>query len=154
MSDEQHGQHALDDTDYSRDFTWLGQPRTPMPIKLPLIYIAGPFRGPTPYAVRKNIEAARDIGLTVAYHGGYPIIPHTMTGDFDKQLTDEFWLEGTMEMLRRCDAILLGHRWNLSTGARAERDEAERLKLPIFYSNNLEWERQLADWVLAWKANR
>lgn len=120
---------------------------------LPLIYIAGPFRGATPYEVRKNVEAARDIGLTVARLGGYPVIPHTMTADFDKQLTDQFWLDGTMEMLRRCDAILLGHRWSSSSGARAEREEAELRGIPVFYSNNLEWERQLGDWVLAWQAN-
>lgn len=99
---------------------------------LPLIYIAGPFRGPTPLAVRRNVEAARDLGLRVAEAGGYPVIPHTMTSEFDKLLTDEFWLEGTMEMLRRCDAICLTANWQQSTGARAEEQTARRLGLPRF----------------------
>ena len=120
---------------------------------LPLIYIAAPFRGSTPYDVRRHVEAARDIGLTVAILGGYPIIPHTMTADFDKQLTDQFWLDGTMELLRRCDAILMGPRWMYSTGATAEREEAKRLGLPIFYSNDSIWERTLRDWVTAWQEN-
>lgn len=120
---------------------------------LPLVYIAGPFRGPTPYAVRKNVEAARDLGLRVAQLGGYPIIPHTMTCDFDKQLTDEFWLDGTMEMLRRCDAIMLGERWMHSTGARAERDEAFARQLPVFYQADDNWWDPFARWVTAWQDN-
>ncbi len=91
---------------------------------IPLIYIAGPFRGPTPLDVRRNVENARDFGMLVAEQGGYPMIPHTMTADFDKQLDDQFWLDGTMEMLRRCDGIAcLGH-WQTSRGARAEMEWA------------------------------
>lgn len=86
----------------------------------PLIYIAGPFRGPTPLAVRHNVERARDFGLVVAAHGGYPVIPHTMTAEFDKQLTDDFWLVGTMELLKRCDGLAALSTWNQSAGAMAE----------------------------------
>lgn len=91
---------------------------------LPLIYIAGKFRGPTPYAVRLNVERARDVGLKVAEAGGYPVIPHTMTCDFDKLLTDEFWRAGTLEMMRRCDAVFMLQDWPKSAGATAERAEA------------------------------
>ncbi len=87
---------------------------------LPLIYIAGPFRGSTPLDVRRNVEAARDLGLLVAQAGGYPIIPHTMTAEFDQQLHDQFWLDGTLAMLMRCDAIVLLANWERSTGARME----------------------------------
>ena len=119
-------------------------------VKLPLIYIAGPFRGPTPYDVRRNVERARDAGLWVARQGGYPVIPHTMTSDFDKQLTDEFWLDGTMELLRRCDAICMMENWAKSVGAQAERREAVRLELPVLYVDDNMVER----WVKAWQANR
>lgn len=119
---------------------------------LPLIYIAAPFRGPTPWHVRKNVEHARDLGLAVAQAGAYPVIPHTMTADFDKQLTDEFWLDGTMELLRRCDAIFLSSRWKLSRGAIAERAEAIDRDLPVF-EEILPW-TLLTAWVVAWVANR
>lgn len=122
-------------------------------MSLPLIYIAGPFRGATPYLVRRNVEAARDAGLYVARNGGYPVIPHTMTADFDKLLTDQFWLDGTMEMLRRCDAIFLMSTWEQSSGARAERDEAIRLQKPQFYAD-AEDLLILQRWIQAWKANR
>lgn len=121
-------------------------------MKLPLIYIAGPFRGPTPYDVRRNVERARDAGWHVAsLCGGYPVIPHTMTCDFDKLLTDEFWLAGTMEMLRRCDAVFMVTGWPGSRGATAERAEAQRLSLPVFDVGDYEL---CARWVEAWKANR
>lgn len=103
------------------------------PSAIPLIYIAGPFRGPTPLDVRRNVEAARDLGLRVAQCGGYPMIPHTMTAEFDKQLTDEFWLDGTMEMLKRCDAICLHYRWRQSTGACTEAAWAYDHDLPVFF---------------------
>lgn len=117
---------------------------------LPLIYIAGRFRGATPYDVRKNVEAARDVGLAVAHAGGYPIIPHTMTADFDKLLTDQFWLDGTMELLCRCDAIIMVPGWPTSVGATAELTEAKALNLPVFYSGEYD---QLECWVQIWQAN-
>ena len=40
--------------------------------------------------------------------------------------------EGVAAMLRRCDGLALLPRWHESRGARAERAEANRLKMPIF----------------------
>jgi len=97
---------------------------------LPLIYVAGPFRGPTPLDVRRNVEAARDLGLYVAQAGGYPIIPHTMTAEFDKQLEDQFWLDGTLALLMRCDGLVLRENWSTSSGARTEQAWAQRQQLP------------------------
>ena len=124
--------------------------------RLPLIYIVGPFRGPTPLDVRLNVEHARTYGLIVAKAGGYPIIPHTMTADFDKQLDDQFWLDGTMEMLSRCDAIALIPHWRLSTGARAEKDAAEVFGLPEwdFTALGQNNDEGLADWIAAIKPGR
>jgi len=64
-------------------------------------------------------QAARDAGLYVARLGAFPIIPHTMTADFDKQLTDEFWIRGHLQLLARCDAIYLIADWRRSAGAKA-----------------------------------
>ena len=102
-------------------------------MSVPLIYIAGPFRGPTPLDVRRNVERARDVGLRVAAVGGYPVIPHTMTAEFDRQLTDQFWLDGTMELLRRCDGIVMVRGWEMSSGARAERAWALDQRMPLHH---------------------
>jgi hypothetical protein len=115
-----------------------------------LLYIAGPFRGPTPLDVRRNVERARDLGLEVAKCGAYPVIPHTMTSEFDKQLTDEFWLEGTLRLMLRCHGIILTPDWEHSTGAREERRVAQAYAgdyLRIFYANDPTWRLQVAEWA-------
>src|SRR5574337_1733709 len=104
----------------------------------PIIYIAGKFRGTTPWDVECNIREAEFWGLFVAQHGGIPLIPHTMFRHFDGSLPDEFWLSATMDLLRRCDALYLIPNWTESRGAIAERAEAERLNLPIREANKVD----------------
>lgn len=106
------------------------RPLEVQPIRL--AYIAGPFRASTPLGVRRNVEAARDLGLHVAEAGLYPIIPHMLTQEFDKLLTDQFWLDGTMALLDRCDVIVLTEHWARSKGASAERLRALELGMPAF----------------------
>lgn len=98
----------------------------------PLIYIAGPFRAASPLGVRRNVERVRDLGLLVAESGGYPIMPHTMTAEFDRLLDDQFWLDGTLELLTRCDALVLLPTWKSSSGARAEQAWAAEVGMPTF----------------------
>ncbi len=112
-----------------------------------LVFIAGPFRGTTPLDVRRNIERARDLGLEVAQIGAMPVIPHTMTGEFDKQLVDRFWLEGTQEVLKRCDGVIMGRGWQRSSGSRAEHKLAQKLNLPIFYAESKGWQAALEGWL-------
>lgn len=61
--------------------------------KMKAVYIAGPFRAPTPWEVETNIRTAETNGLYVAKLGAIPRIPHTMYRFFDGSLPDEFWLE-------------------------------------------------------------
>lgn len=68
------------------------------------------------------------------HKGWFPVIPHSNTGHLDKKAKrpDEFWLEGTMEMMRRCDAVLLCPGWTTSSGTKAEIREAQALGIPIY----------------------
>lgn len=100
---------------------------------LKLVYVAGPFRGKTPWDVAQNVRAAEEVGLGIARIGAYPVIPHAMTQHFDKQLSDEFWLNGTMELLRRCDALITTPNWRSSVGATAEVQEMHKLQRPVFH---------------------
>jgi hypothetical protein len=61
-----------------------------------------------------------------------PLIPHANTANFHGTLTDAFWYEGTIELLRRCDALILVSGWEDSKGATAEVAEAKKLNMPIF----------------------
>lgn len=100
------------------------------------VYVAGPFRGATPWEVECNVREAEVLALAVAKCGAVPVCPHTMTRFFDKILPDQFWLEATMELLRMCNAIVFTKRWEESNGARAEEAEARRLGLPRFFEDN------------------
>jgi len=97
-----------------------------------VVYIAGPFRGRDENEVHSNILEARAVGFRVARHGGVPLIPHTMYEGFDGKLTDEFWLDATMRLLGRCDAVVLCNCWWYSNGALAEIEAARALGLPVF----------------------
>lgn len=107
-----------------------------------VVYVAGPFRGPSAWAVEQNIRRAEELGFEVALRGAMPSIPHTNTRFFDGTLTAEFWLAGTMELLRRCDALVTTDDWQRSTGARGEVAEAHRLRIPVFHTIG-----ELAQWL-------
>lgn len=111
--------------------------------RLAVIYVAGPFRGANAWEVEQNIRRAEGLAFQVAQLGAMPLCPHTNTRFFDGTLTGQFWLDGTLELLRRCDAVVFTPCWLRSSGAKAEHAEAERLGLPRFYSI-----AELADWLL------
>jgi hypothetical protein len=105
-----------------------------------LVYVAGRYRAPTTWERDCNIQAARRVGAEVARLGGYPVIPHSNTSHFDGLCDDKFWLDGTLELLRRCDAVILARGWEQSSGTRAEKAEAEMLGIPVFDNlPDLEW---------------
>ena len=98
------------------------------------VYIAGPFRGPDAWAVECNIREAEALGFRVASMGAVPVIPHAMFRFFDRTLTDQFWIDATLELLRACDTIVLTPRWEMSAGARGELNEARTRGLPVFFA--------------------
>jgi len=100
---------------------------------LRVVYVAGPLFGPNDWEIRRNIHRAASLGYEVAKLGAYPVIPHTNTGSvFIGTMSPEFWYAGTLELLRRCDAIILVSGWEESRGAVAEIAEAKRLNMPVF----------------------
>ena len=97
-----------------------------------LIYIAGPYRAPTTWGIAQNIHHAKECGAIVASLGAYPVIPHANTAHMDGVADDALWLAGTLELMRRCDGVVMVGQWMLSTGAIAEHNEAKAIRLPIF----------------------
>ena len=115
-------------------------------MKIKVIYIAGPYRAPTTMGVADNIRAAERIGMIVAESGAMPLIPHANTGIvFTGVSNDMFWLAGTLELMRRCDGVVLMDTWARSTGARGEREEALRLGLPVL--DLAERRMSIARWI-------
>lgn len=101
---------------------------------IPLVYVAGPFSGPSRDAVELNIRAAEAASLLVAKLGAMPICPHANTANaaFEKAQGYEFWIEGTAELLRRCDAAIFIWGWESSSGAQKEFKLAVAEKIPAF----------------------
>jgi len=109
-----------------------------------LVYIVGPYRAPTPEGVQDNIRRAREWAAAVAEAGYMPVCPHALTVGMDRLQPDEFWLAGTLELMRRCDAVLLTPGWNRSAGSRSEATEARTLNLWIADAHNMDPSRMPA----------
>lgn len=107
-----------------------------------VLYICGPFRSPSKYVpgqqdafgIAKNVLSAMDLGLEVWRNGAVALVPHGNTFCFQNAAPDEVWLDGDLELLRRCDAVLVTPEWSRSTGARAEVAFAISLGIPVLYS--------------------
>ncbi len=99
-----------------------------------LIYVAGRYRGRTRAEVESNIQAAIFVGRLCAEKGWYPVIPHSNTAHFEAlvDVNDEFYLEGTLELMRRCDAVVMVPGFGQSVGAMAEHDEAHKLFMTVY----------------------
>jgi len=94
-----------------------------------LCYIAGKYRGETNDIIKENIMTAQQyqLLLTRAYPEFFYLCPHTNTEFLDGAQDDQYFLDGTMEMLRRCDAIYMLPGWKGSEGSNKELAEANRL---------------------------
>ncbi len=108
--------------------------RRPGAHQVKVIYIAGPFRASNAWDIEKNIRRAEEAALEVWRMGAAVVCPHTNTRFFQGAAPDHVWLSGDIEILKRCDAVLLIDGWERSTGARAEKRAAEVAALPVFQS--------------------
>ena len=66
--------------------------------------------------------------------GAAALCPHTNTRFFQNAAPDEVWLDGDLELLARCDAVLMTEDWERSSGARAEHEHATKRQMPVFYT--------------------
>lgn len=97
-----------------------------------VIYIAGPFRGPSSWDIEQNIRRAEELALEVWKRGAACLCPHTNTRFFQGAAADDVWLKGDLEMLSRCDAVLTTADWKKSQGAWAEVEFAIARNIPVF----------------------
>jgi hypothetical protein len=107
-------------------------------VKPLLIYVASKYRGPDAWIVEQNIRAAEALAYEVALRGAYPVAPHACTrGYFESaQASPDFWLSATLELMRRCDAVVMLHGWTASYGATVERREALAMGKPVWHQDD------------------
>ena len=107
-----------------------------------LLYIAGQYSFPDKKTwpdsrdrIDLNIAAARHAGAIAAERGWFPVIPHANTAHFERycpMVSREFWLDGTMVLLSKCDAILMIQGYEDSAGAKKEEQFAKDRGMRIY----------------------
>lgn len=111
--------------------------------ELKVIYIAGKYRDSRgEYYVRTNIREAERYALLVWKYGGVAVCPHKNTAGFGGALgiSDDTWLKGDLELLKRCDALYAIPSWVCSEGTKAEIQFAQENHIPVLYNEKDVWE--------------
>lgn len=107
-------------------------------VRMKLIFVSMPYSALTPQDILCNIQAAEDVSIQLIKAGWAVYTPHKNTAGLEKYegedgITKDTWYAEDLEILRRCDAIFMGPRWEHSGGANGELVEAQRIGLEIFY---------------------
>ena len=101
-----------------------------------LIYIAAHYTENPPECTAIAAAAAERIKQDGR---AFPICPHLLgAGNGDP----EYMYAGTLETMRRCDAVLTLPRWEQSRGAMSEVRTADRMLMPVFHN-----EPELLHWL-------
>lgn len=98
-------------------------------------YVAGPYRAKTPHGVVENIRCAEAVALKYWKLGYAVICPHMNTALLDGECPDAIWLDGDLELIRRCDVLVAMEKWKQSQGATAEVELALNLGLEVIYED-------------------
>ena len=101
--------------------------------KMQVVYVAGPYRADTVAGIRENIERARKVAETFWKLGYAVICPHLNSGLMDGIVPDADFLEGDVEILKRCDQIVMFGEWKMSAGSRNELEVAREHGLLVSY---------------------
>lgn len=120
----------------------------------PLVYIAGAFGALSPAGHEENVHRAAAYRMPVAQLGCYPVCPHKNTESlggptgFDPDAKQQTaWYEGSIQLLRRCDVLLLIPGWEASAGSKTEKAAAEGWGIPVVYSHAEGDLAQLKAWL-------
>ena len=96
-------------------------------------YIAGPYRGNTVNDISENIARARAVALKYWGKGYAVFCPHMNTAFMDGAHDDKIWIEGGLEIISRCDVIVMMKDWTKSTGSVEELLHAEACGIEVMY---------------------
>lgn len=99
-----------------------------------VIYVAGKYRGESEREVFDNIIHARSAAVKLWNEGWAVICPHTNCMFMGSCLGgDEGFMEGDLEILRRCDAVYFLSNYRNSKGAMTEYNLAVELGKELLF---------------------
>jgi len=98
-----------------------------------LVYVSGKYSASTKEGIAANIKAAEEVARYLWSCGHAVICPHTNTAFFDDipGVGYESFIRGDLQIVRRCDAMVMVPGWETSRGANRERDYAIELGIPV-----------------------
>lgn len=113
----------------------IERPKIPTSDGKKIIYVAGKYRGKTDYEKTENIWHAVRVSVRLWELGWVAICPHANTAHFDcySNLPSQTYLDGDLEILKRCDALFMLKGWEESEGAKQEFELARKLGKEIYY---------------------
>lgn len=96
-----------------------------------IVYVAGPFRASTAWGIAENVRNAERWSIELVKRGVMPLVPHLNTQHCFGLADEKFFLEGTLELLRRCDAAVFIPGWEKSSGSVGEHEFCARVRKPL-----------------------
>jgi hypothetical protein len=102
--------------------------------KISVVYVAGPFRNKTKLGVRRNIDRAESISHRLWLYGYATISPHMNSGFMEnsKGLGNVDMIKAYLDVVSRCDAVILVEGWEKSEGSLLEIDKAIEIGIPVY----------------------
>ncbi|HEW91205.1 MAG TPA: DUF4406 domain-containing protein [Thermotogaceae bacterium] len=107
-----------------------------------LVFISGPYKADTNWQIERNIRNAEIASLMVWKLGAVPICVHTMNRHFFGEIDEERVINGCMDIIMRCDAILMLSGWEESAGSYMEYNFAMKNNVTVFTRID-----ELANWL-------
>jgi hypothetical protein len=104
-----------------------------------IVYVAGSYRADTPQGVSENIKNARLVAVQLWEAGYTAICPHLNTAYFEDhcKVEADVYLKGDLQILARCDAMVVLPNYEHSNGTLGEIKFAEDRGIPITYYPDL-----------------
>jgi len=99
--------------------------------KMKLAYVAGPYRAKTKLGVILNIIRARRVAKKLWKMGYAVICPHMNSALMDNIAPVNTFLDGYIEILKRCDVLVLQGKWKQSAGTLKEIEIAKQYEIQI-----------------------
>lgn len=103
-----------------------------------IIYISGKYTDDTQEKIDANIALARKHAIRL-WEAGYTVIcPHLNTANFEKDCSIKWedYIRGDLQIVSRCDAVVMLCNMNNSQGALMERTVAIEKGIPVFHSTS------------------
>lgn len=97
-----------------------------------VIYVAGPYSAENSWRREQNIRSAEALALTINKSGHAAICVHAASRYYFGEISEEHAIAADLEILRRCDAVLLSEGWARSRGTLGEIGFATAIGKDVF----------------------